>query len=140
MTPVLGIIASSNQQGRAGGPVSAYDSLATVTVPSGGLASLTFAGIPTGYSHLQLRINARSTSTSANGIVLGVRFNEDTGSNYSIHSLSGYQGISGGVEALGTANTNQMYGAVLSADGNAASIFSSTVLDVLDYNLSLIHI
>jgi hypothetical protein len=36
--------------------VSSYDALATITVPSGGLASVTFNGIPqTGYDHLQLR-------------------------------------------------------------------------------------
>jgi hypothetical protein len=54
MSPVLGIIASSNQQGRGGGLVGSYDALAAITVPSGGLSSISFAGIPTGYRQLQL--------------------------------------------------------------------------------------
>jgi molecular chaperone HtpG len=53
MTPILGIIASSFRS--AAGPDGAYDALATVTVPSGGLASITFAAIPNTY---KITINA----------------------------------------------------------------------------------
>jgi hypothetical protein len=44
------------------GPFGAYDSLATVTL-SADAASVTFAGIPSGYKHLQIRaIHKPSTS------------------------------------------------------------------------------
>ena len=57
MSPNLGIIATSiSGHLFTFSLVGNYDALATVTVPSGGLSSITFAGIPTtGYSHLQIR-------------------------------------------------------------------------------------
>ena len=112
---------------------SDYESIATVNVGAGGTASMSFTSIPSTYTHLQLRINARSTSTSANGIVMGMRFNGDTSSNYSLHYATGYQGIASGVESGAIANANQMYGAVFAADGNATSIFGSAFVDILDY-------
>jgi hypothetical protein len=112
---------------------SDFESIATVNVGAGGTASMSFTSIPSTYTHLQLRINARSTSTSANGIVMGMRFNGDTASNYSLHYLSAYQGIASGVESSAIANANQMYAAVFAADGNAASIFGSAFVDILDY-------
>ena len=36
-------------------PQGAYDALSTVTVPAGGVATITFAGIPNTYKHRQLR-------------------------------------------------------------------------------------
>jgi hypothetical protein len=88
MSPVLGIIASSTQQGRGGGPVGAYDALATINVPSGGLASVIFAGIPAGYEHLQIRmITIGNTSAAAGGALY---FNSDTTStNYYTHYIIG---------------------------------------------------
>jgi hypothetical protein len=87
MTPVLGIIASSNQQGRAGGPVGAYDSLAAVTVGAGGVASITFAGIPQDYAHLQLRVMAITPSAGQHNFEIEV--NGDTANNYATHQLQG---------------------------------------------------
>lgn len=87
MTPVLGIIASSNQQGRAGGPVSGYDSLAAVTVGAGGVASITFAGIPQDYAHLQLRVMATTASSGQHNFELEI--NGDGANNYATHQLQG---------------------------------------------------
>jgi hypothetical protein len=127
---VLGSVASQNTKNFLGGD---FESIATTTVGAGGAGSISFTGIPSTYMHLQLRIISRSTSTSANGITTGIRFNGDTGSNYSLHYLSAYQGLAAGVESAGIANTSQMYVAVFPADGNAASIFSSQVVDIFDY-------
>jgi hypothetical protein len=127
--PILGIYASSQFVS----PPNSYESIATVVAGSGGAASITFSSIPSTYTHLQLRITGRSTNASANGIVTGIRFNGDTASNYSLHYLSAYQGISQGVESGGIANASQMYAAVFTADGNSASFFSTTIVDILDY-------
>jgi hypothetical protein len=132
MAPILGIYASQIS-GHLFAPSGSYDSIATTTVGAGGTASISFTSIPSTYTHLQLRITARSTNASANGIVTGIRFNGDAASNYSLHYLSAYQGVAQGVESAAIANASQMYAAVLSADGNAASIFSTTVVDILDY-------
>jgi hypothetical protein len=118
--PILGIIASSFRS--AAGPVGAYDALATVTVPSGGLASITFAGIPTGYKHLQIRaMNILSSNVNTT-----MRFNGDTGSNYSQHNVYGY---GTGVAAEGAANQSSMdlgYAA-------GGSYPTAMVIDILDY-------
>jgi hypothetical protein len=122
MSPILGIIASSFRS--AAGPDGAYDALATITVPSGGLASITFAGIPNTYKHLQIRgMNLSGVATGD----LRAQFNSDTGSNYSLHYLAG-DGAStyGG----GSANTTYAYGGQSGSTTNPA-VF---VLDILDYS------
>jgi hypothetical protein len=67
----------------------AYDSLATVSVPSGGVSNITFAGIPAGYKHLQLRMISRNTGAVAGTYDNWLTFNSDSGSNYSFHLLQG---------------------------------------------------
>jgi hypothetical protein len=136
MTPVLGIIASSNQQGRAGGPVGAYDALATITVPSGGLASVTFAGIPLGYKHLQIRAMHRNSGTGWQGFT-GHRINGDSSSIYSLHQMNGSG--SGTINAVGTGSTNGIFYNNGSFFYNTfcstalASAFAVSIYDYLDY-------
>jgi hypothetical protein len=90
MSPILtGVIASgiSGHLTPPWSPEGAYDALATVTL-STATASIEFAGIPSGYKHLQIRFIARSDYAGyADGIKF--QFNGDTGSNYSDHSLYG---------------------------------------------------
>jgi hypothetical protein len=129
MTSILGIVASSKLVALP----NSYESIATITAGAGGLGSISFTSIPSTYTHLQLRMIARSTSSSANGITTGIRFNGDTASNYSIHNLGAYQGAAAGVESTAIANASQMYVGVFPAGGNAASIFSVQVIDIFDY-------
>jgi hypothetical protein len=126
MTPVLGIIASSNQQGR-GGAVGSYDALASIIVPSGGLASVTFAGIPVGYRHLQIRSFVRNTSTS-NGY--SARFNGDSNSNYARHYLITSGSSVAGV-AIPSTTSAILNDAAIST--SATGVFGSSVCDILDY-------
>jgi hypothetical protein len=108
-------------------PEGAYDSLATVTVPSGGLASVTFSGIPSGYKHLQIRGIAKSTSTATQG---DLTFNSDTGSNYTYHSV---YGDGGGAAAEASAPRANIAAAIgLNASSNA-NIFNVSIIDILDY-------
>jgi hypothetical protein len=110
-------------------PDGAYDSLATVTVPSGGLASITFAGIPNTYKHLQIRWLARDNFGS-DASDLNMRFNSDSGSNYSWHQLVG-----DGSTAAAYASTSQtsMRAGFVTGSTAGANIFAATVLDLLDY-------
>jgi hypothetical protein len=133
MTPVLGIIASSNQQGRGGGPVGSYDALATVFVPSGGSASVTFASIPAGYQHLQIRLLARTANAATYG---GLRLQVgngsiDTGSNYNTHDLYS-DGTSSLTASSTTPNTN-IYAGTVSAASLTANVFGAGIVDILDY-------
>lgn len=105
-------------------PDGAYDSLATVTVPSGGLASIDFAGIPNTYKHLQVRY-INTTSTVNQNLIF--RFNGDTGSNYAWHRLlgDGSSAIADGVSATTGMNIGR-------SGGNTTS-FAAGVVDILDY-------
>lgn len=119
--PILGIIASSFRS--AAGPEGAYDALATVTVPSGGAASITFAGIPSGYKHLQIRFSANNASNQN----IFLRFNGDATTNYARHFLYG-DGSSAASGAV-SSDVNLSIGYT----STTANIFGAGVVDVLDY-------
>lgn len=109
-------------------PAGAYDALATVTVPSGGAASITFAGIPTGYKHLQLR--GLSNNTAATSAFIYTAFNGDTSTNYNWHQLNG----DGSSASAG--NNASFPGAVVNNMGlgtNNTAVFGAAVIDILDY-------
>jgi hypothetical protein len=105
-------------------PSTSYESIATVTVGSGGQSSITFSLIPSTFSHLQVRGIARRSSGNTNTIV---RFNSDTGNNYAAHYLIG-NGSS--VSAGGESSVSRFYFDVLTA---SATSYSAGVMDILDY-------
>ena len=111
-------------------PTGAYDALATVTVPSGGAASVTFSGIPTGYKHLQIRSLSHASSGSQPAMLL--RLNSDSGASYAWHGLEG-NGSSAYAYAMGAANTASYIYSVAGTAFNA-STFSGHVIDLLDYS------
>jgi hypothetical protein len=113
-------------------PIGAYDALATVIVPSGGLSSITFAGIPqTGYSHLQIRGILKTTTNSNSDGNLIYRFNDDSGANYSQHALqaNGSSASSGG----GGNSTNCGIGFATGSNANNTNTFAGYVIDILNY-------
>ena len=127
MSPILGIWASQIS-GRLWEPAGAYDALATVTVPSGGAASITFAGIPTGYKHLQLR--GLTNNTASSSAFIYTAFNGDTSTNYNWHQLAGDG------SAASASNSASFPGAVINNMGlgtNNTSVFGAAVIDILDY-------
>lgn len=122
MSPILGIWASSRL---AAGD---YESIATVTVGSGGASSITFNSIPNTYTHLQIRGLARD-----NGAVFFSDFYmtfNDASSGYRDHYLEG----------IGTTTQAGSYGYTTVIEvGNmvGASALSNNfgvyVVDILDY-------
>jgi len=127
--PILGIMASQIS-GHLWQPEGAYDSLATVTVGATAVSSITFAGIPSTYKHLQVRYLAR-TSRSAGSEDLMMQFNSDTGSNYSFHYMIG---TGSGTPAAGGAGTQTfMYIPTTTSSTATASIFGAGIVDILDY-------
>jgi hypothetical protein len=125
--PILGIMASQIS-GHLWAPEGAYDSLATVTL-STSANIITFAGIPAGYKHLQLRYLSRSTRASGSDSV-SFRFNSDSGSNYARHVLYGDGASAGAVATASDTLINCGLGAGASA---GASMFGGGVVDILDY-------
>lgn len=114
--PILGILASST-------PAAAgdYESIATVTVGSGGASSISFSSIPSTFAHLQIRVFGK-TSTSSYG---DLRFNGDTtASNYRFHTLYGTGSAAGATSAANAA--------YFPADMNTQ--FGADILDILDYS------
>jgi hypothetical protein len=131
MSPNLGIIASSIS-GHLYTLTGNYDALSTVTVPSGGLSSITFAGIPTtGYTHLQIRLMTRANTGGGTGTSgLLANFNSDTGANYTQHVLFG-NGAS--ASAAGTASTTALSIVNFPQAAETASAYGIGVIDILDY-------
>ena len=111
-----------------------FESIATVTVGSGGASSIEFTSIPTStYQHLQLR-SIFSTNRATYGqddvnMQVG-NGSVDTGSNYAWHHLTG-DGAAASATA-GTSATNILIGATSGASGGV-SMFGAMVLDILDY-------
>lgn len=64
-----------------------FESIQTITVGSGGSSSISFTSIPSTYKHLQIRAIMRDSGSSDSNCTL--RFNSDSGSNYSYHGLNG---------------------------------------------------
>ena len=130
--PILGVVASSLFKDT--GPVGAYDALASVTVPAGGAVSVVFAGIPSGYRHLQIRMFTRYTGTQNSGAPLYMQFNNDTTNNYSLHRLLTYTNNSEtGTSSAALTNQPYMQVAYTTGGSSTANMFSSQICDILDY-------
>jgi hypothetical protein len=118
---ILGIIASSTLA--AAGD---FESIATVSVGGGGASSVDFTSIAATYSHLQIRhLNSAGSSSGTDSLLL--RFNSDTGSNYTYHVIYG-----NGSSALASAASSQTSAAV-SQVSLSSTIFAGGVIDILDY-------
>lgn len=127
----LGILASSITKSKLS--TNSYESIATVTVGAGGSSSISFTSIPSTYKHLQLRWSAQTNRATYNIDDLIIRFNSDSGANYSTHRLQEYA-VSPSSTVIGQnyANTTAIYvGTVTSSV--ATNTFSAAVTDILDY-------
>jgi hypothetical protein len=112
---------------------SSYESIATVTVGSGGSANVEFTSIPSTYTHLQIRGIARNSQAATGGQSLYMQFNADTGANYSRHYLGTYQGEGAAVWAGGAANESFIIPFLMPTNSLGASIFTAGIIDILDY-------
>jgi hypothetical protein len=122
VSPILGIVASQNYQRIT---TTGFVSIATTTVGSGGTSSITFSGIPSVYKHLQIRGITSSLDADVN-----LRFNGDTGSNYSEHYIygDGTTRAAGGGSNLTTVATFYAGNDAVNAVNMGPGIF-----DILDY-------
>lgn len=106
--------------------------IATTLVGAGGVATVTFSDIPQVYKHLQVRIFSRSTTSTYQQSGGYVRFNGDTGNNYTRHGLYG-DGATAGATTAATStsyiDTNQE-----ASNLNSTNTFGVAVVDILDYS------
>lgn len=114
-----------------------FQSIATVVVPAAGQSSIVFSSIPQNYTHLQIRLIAKSADTSGTGgpnivMQLGGATSDATYTNYYSHYLNGNgsSASSGSVQASGyyalVGNTNTSY-------SGSAGMFGANIIDILDY-------
>lgn len=119
MSPILGIYASSMR-----GAVGDYQSIATVTVGSGGQASVDFTSIPNTYTHLEVRFIAKASTQTR----MRLQINADTATNYSTHLLLG-----NGSSAFSAAGPNEPKIAISSLIESTANTFCAGVVSILEY-------
>jgi hypothetical protein len=101
---------------------NSYESIATVTVGSGGAANVEFTSIPGTYTHLQIRFIGRSTGAPDTKM----QFNGDTTTtNYRTHTVYG-----DGSSSVGASLANTAY---IGYIATATSTFGAGVVDILDY-------
>jgi hypothetical protein len=103
--------------------------IATVTVGSGGAATMDFTSIPSTYTDLQLVYSGRSTSTGAD---TALKFNSTT-TNYSYRILYGTGSAAASASGSGTSG----YGGYYNDSGYTANTFSSTSIYIPNYTSSL---
>ena len=104
---------------------SSYESISTVTVGSGGSASVSFTSIPATYTHLQIRGIARNATQND---LFFIQINSDTGSNYSYHRLTGNATAA---SASGSATQTGLY--QFGRSPSATNVFGPAIYDFLDY-------
>ena len=111
-------------------PGGALESIATITVGSGGASSIEFTSIPSTFQHLQIRGNVllNRTSPFTGALYMSTRLNGTT-SGYAYHTLGG-----SGASAFADGATGSS--SILSYSRSSASddsIFSPFVIDIVDY-------
>ena len=124
----LGILAASG-----GGKAGSYESIASAT-GTGSSGVITFSSIPSTYTHLQIRGIAKDTYAGTFELPTRVRFNSDTGNNYTMHNLNGNgTTVTAQGEATGTNAFFKFRGSNLSTDATFANMNAVSILDIHDY-------
>jgi hypothetical protein len=124
--PILGVIASSISGNLYN---ASYESIATVTVGSGGAADVTFSSIPSTYQHLQIRVIGRTSAASGSSSFY-MQVNSDAGSNYSQHRI---YGSGSSVTASADVSQTSIQLDRLATNGSTSGVFGAAVIDILDY-------
>jgi hypothetical protein len=105
-----------------------FESIATIT-GNGSASTFTFSSIPSGYTHLQIRLIARGVRAFTTE-QFAIRFNGDTGNNYAYHKLVG-DGVS--LIASATTSTNIIYPFAFPAATATANCFTAGIIDIYDF-------
>ena len=108
---------------------NSYESIATVTVGSGGTSTISFTSIPSTFKHLQLRASCKVNGTAGDFPDLLMRFNSDsTYTNYFSHQIGG----DGSSAYANNSNSSPTATGGLVGDINGSQ-FTGKVIDILDY-------
>lgn len=121
----------STRSGMAGNTLiypGSYESIASTTLSTTS-STVTFSSIPSTYSHLQIRMSARSSFSFGSMFDSYIAFNGDnTYSGYKDHILYGNGST---VTAVNASSYNLSY--TTPGVNQTASVYNGIVLDILDY-------
>jgi hypothetical protein len=125
----LGIFSAAG----AGGVVAGSYELISTSLITTNTSSVTFSSLgdySSTYKHLQLRITGRVAYNYGNdGDAIKIRFNSDTGNNYSYHAL---YAVNTTVNSNASTSTNAVFVNRLTDAGTTANAFGAIVCDILD--------
>ena len=105
-----------------------FELIASSTVGAGGAASIDFTSIPSTYTDLCIKLSGRFDQSSDNAAY--IRFNGDTGANYSYRYLYGSGAAAGSASASGDTRANA---GIAVASSYTASTFSNSEIYVPNY-------
>ena len=106
--------------------------ISTVTVGSGGAASINFTSIPAIYTDLVLKLSARGAA-NFNPRNLYLNFNSDTGNNYLFRFLYGSGSSAGSSNSSSEGFTNTAWVGYISGNTSTASTFGNTEIYIPNY-------
>ena len=133
MSPLLQTFANGSALGyRSRGAAAAgdYESIATVTVGSGGAANVEFTSIPSTFTHLQVRYTAQSNRGTYGRDIVLLNINSDTSTNYSTHRLAG---DGGSVSAGDETNATRIFAGACGTSTAGTNFTGGGIVDILDY-------
>jgi len=108
-----------------------YTLISSVTVGSGGAANMEFTSIPATYTDLLLKLSVRSNRANVTDNFSVVRFNEDSGANYSIRRLRGNGSVA--FSNMTSLVTQLNIDATIPGANATASTFASTEIYIPNY-------
>jgi hypothetical protein len=113
---------------------NSYEAIATLS-GTGSATIITFSSIPSTYKHLQIRgVNVTDYNSTDYGNA-GIRFNGDSGLNYTTHAMRGYwDGGTGNKQGLNYTLGSLNYGMISVAYLNTNNdVVFPTIVDILNY-------
>lgn len=111
-----------------------FKKIQTVTVGSGGAASIAFTSIPQTYTDLKVILSTRSTSGAANARIVRMKLNNLTTSIYSNIAVEGDGSTAYSFSASGTDTAVRI--GLTNDSGATASVFSSVEVYIPNYTSS----
>ena len=111
--------------------MAVYEAIETVYLDAD-QASVTFSSLGS-YEHLQIRVSGRHNRSGGGGSAIYIRFNGDTGSNYSTHTTQAYNGTNENSDAY----TGQAFvyagGRITGPLTPDSENYATSIIDILDY-------
>jgi hypothetical protein len=103
-----------------------YEKIATTTVSGSSTTAVNFTSF-SGYTDLILQVNDQVSSPSG----IKIRFNSDTGSNYSMTTL---QGNGSSASSFRTTNATSIYNNLINGDSTTSNNFTPHIIQIQNYS------